>query len=271
MMQLTDYHTHNTLCHHAEGTPTDYALAAVERGLAEYGASDHNPSPTIHDDWRMEMDKLDLYIESVRAAADAVAKVAPAEFKVKLGMECDFLVGEEPWLDQLAAYADWDYLIGSVHYIDREWAIDDPRLASRISANGTEETWQRYWDCYVAMIRSKRFDILGHPDLVKKFGDVPGGDLDRFFVPVIEAMVEADVCFEINTAGWHKECAEQYPHQRFLELAGEAGLPIVISSDAHAPSEIGRDFERALELAKRSGIRHLARFTKRERSLIEIA
>jgi len=264
MSLLTDYHTHNALCHHASGHPADYARHAESIGLAEFGASDHNPSPTLNDDWRMSVNMLDVYLDQVTEAREAV------QIPVRLGMECDYLNGEEASLDWLEAYADWDYLIGSVHYLDRQWAVDDPRLAEKISLNGVTETWDQYWACYIAMIESKRFDFVAHPDLVKKFGHVPDGNLDRYFEPVINALVAADGCFEINTAGWNKDCAEQYPHLRFLELAGQAGLPIVISSDAHAASEVGRDFERALNLAKEAGIKHLARFEKRQRRLVKI-
>lgn len=232
--------------------------------MAEFGASDHNPSSSLIDDWRMNVNMLDVYLEQIAEARDVV------NIPVRLGMECDYLDGEEQSLDWLEAYADWDYLIGSVHYLDRQWAVDDPRLAENISRNGVTETWDKYWACYIAMIQSKRFDFVGHPDLVKKFGHVPGENLDRYYKPVIDALADADGCFEINTAGWHKECAEQYPHMRFLELAGEAGLPIVISSDAHTPDEVGRDFERALGMAKDAGLKHLARFEKRQRRLVGI-
>lgn len=264
MSLLTDYHTHNALCHHATGHPAEYARSAERLGLAEFGASDHNPSPTLKDDWRMQVNMLDTYLDQVAEARHAV------NIPVRLGMECDYLVGEERSLDWLESSADWDYLIGAVHYLDRQWAVDDPRLAENISVTGVTETWNRYWSCYIAMIQSKRFDFVAHPDLVKKFGHVPDGNLDRYYQPVIEALVAADGCFEINTAGWHKDCREQYPHQRFLELAGQAGLPIVISSDAHTPDEIGRDFDQALSLAKGAGIRYLARFEKRQRRLVEI-
>ena len=264
MSLLTDYHTHNHLCHHASDSPADYARQAEALGLSEFGASDHNPTPSIDDDWRMAVSDLPHYLDLVEEARAAV------KIPVRLGMECDYLEGEESSLDWLEGQADWDYLIGSVHYLQQNWAVDDPRLVERISTNGIDETWQLYWSQYVAMIRTRRFDFVGHPDLIKKFGHLPSGDLDRFFVPAIDALVDADACFEINTAGWYKDCAEQYPHQRFLELAGEANLPFVISSDAHKPSEIGRDFDKALELANQAGLKKLARFAKRQRTLVEI-
>jgi histidinol-phosphatase (PHP family) len=109
------------------------------------------------------------------------------------------------------------------------------------------------------------FDILGHPDLVKKFAHIPPGDLDRFYEPAIDAIAAAGGVIELNSAGWHKPCAEAYPAPRFLELACSAGIGLVISSDAHAPSEVGREFSRAIDLAKAAGYRETILFDRRER------
>jgi histidinol-phosphatase (PHP family) len=51
----------------------------------------------------------------------------------------------------------------------------------------------------------------------------------------------------------------------FLELACSAGVPLVISSDAHAPREIARDFTKAIALAKAAGYRETQLFEKRRR------
>ena len=37
----------------------------------------------------------------------------------------------------------------------------------------------------------------------------------------IAALAETGTPFELNTAGWRKECREQYPAREFLELAGD--------------------------------------------------
>jgi histidinol-phosphatase (PHP family) len=115
------------------------------------------------------------------------------------------------------------------------------------------------------MAESGLFDILGHPDLVKKFCYRPAGDLARYYEPVVDAIAAAGSAIELNTAGWHKPCEEAYPAEGFLELACSAGIPLVISSDAHSPLEIGRDFSKAVHLAKAAGYRETQRFEKRRR------
>lgn len=257
-MFLADYHTHTPLCRHAIGSPEEYVQAAIDAGLAEIGFSDHSPMPRPFDDWRMRIEELPRYLETVQSARE---KWAP--FPVRLGLEVDYIAGQEPWIEQLAGMAEWDYLIGSVHYIAPGWDVDNPKWIGRFDEQPVEEIWARYWDAYVECIRSGLFDFVAHPDLVKKFGHRPAGDLARYYEPAIRAASEVGAAIEINTAGLRKPVAEMYPSSEFLRMAFEANIPIVISSDAHAPSEVGADFHLALELARQLGYRETLHFEKR--------
>ena len=189
---------------------------------------------------------------------------AAGRIPVRAGLECDWLSGCKPWIEELSSRYEWDYLIGSVHYLG-DWDFDNPKWLGRWGECDVEAVWTRYWQTYAEMADSGLFDILAHPDLVKKFSHVPAGDLDRFYEPVIDAIAASGGVIELNTAGWHKPCAEAYPASRFLELACSAGIGLVISSDAHAPSEVARDFPRAIEVARASGYQETVLFNNRRR------
>jgi histidinol-phosphatase (PHP family) len=120
------------------------------------------------------------------------------------------------------------------------------------------------------MARSGLFDFLGHPDLIKKFAHHPEGDLRRFYEPAVEAIAEAGCAIELCTAGWHKPCQEQYPAREFLALACTAGIPLLISSDAHAPEEVARDFDRATALVLEVGYKETLLFEKRRASRLSL-
>jgi histidinol-phosphatase (PHP family) len=62
-----------------------------------------------------------------------------------------------------------------------------------------------------------------------------------------------------------------YPAAEFVRLAQAAEVPVVISSDAHAPEEVGGHFEEALALVRAAGYTRLARFAKRRRTEVEFA
>ncbi len=256
-----NYHTHTPLCRHAEGSPEAFVDAAIAAGLSEYGISDHAPQiPEPFDDWRMLDAEMPDYLQWIEQARQHAAGRIP----IRCGLECDWLDGCEPWIDTLASRHDWDYLIGSVHYLG-DWDFDNPKWLGKWAASDVDEVWTRYWQTYSRMAESGLFDILGHPDLVKKFSHRPQGDLHRFYEPVIDAIASSGCAIELNTAGWHKPCAEAYPSPDFLELACSAGIPLVISSDAHSPAEVGRDISRAVETARIAGYRETLLFEKRRR------
>ena len=264
---LADYHTHTPLCQHAEGEPEAYLDHALTTGLAEYGISDHAPqSPEPFDDWRMLEAQLPEYFSWI----DRARKHAGDQIAVRAGLECDWLPHCHDFIDHLAGTYDWDYLIGSIHYLGDKWDFDNPKWLGRWAETDINEIWTAYWKEYTSMAQSGLFDFLGHPDLIKKFAYTPPGDLRRFYDPVIEAIADSKVAIELNTAGFHKPCAEQYPSAEFLKLAAEAQIPITLSSDAHAPSEVARDFGKGLQLIKEAGFTHLSRFEKRDRSQVAI-
>lgn len=257
-----DYHSHTPLCHHAEGTPEQYTQAAVAAGITEYGISDHAPvTPEPFDDWRMLSAQLPQYfqwIERARTAADG-------KIPIRAGLECDWLPGCEDWIESLAGKYHWDYLIGSVHYLSG-WDFDNPSWLEKWAKTDVDDAWDRYWKTYADMAESGLFDILAHPDLIKKFGYRPTGDLRRFYEPAINIIASSGCAIEINTAGWYKPCKKAYPEPDFLDLAHSAGIPLVISSDAHHPDELGRDFDKAITLAKNAGYTETLLFDQRQRS-----
>jgi histidinol-phosphatase (PHP family) len=262
--QLADYHVHTPLCHHATGWPVEFAQRAVELGLSELGFSDHNPIAEYFDDWRMLREDLPRYLDEV-----AKARVAFPQLAIRVGLECDYLKDGGEWIAELSQMAKWDYLIGSVHYLPEGWEVDHPKYIGR-HASRAEEIWKSYWQIYEDCIRSGLFDFVAHPDLPKKFGFRPTGDLRRYYEPVIAALAETGTPFEINTAGWRKECAEQYPAREFIELAHAAGVPLLINSDSHAVGELGAGFAEAVALAKGAGYTQTARFAQREISFVPL-
>lgn len=267
-LSVADYHMHTPLCKHAEGWPIEYATIALERGFHEIGFSDHSPMPGIFDDWRMDDTELDRYVEVVNEAKHEFS----GKMDIRLGLECDYLEGCDSWISKLNSRAEFDYLIGSVHYLEDGWAVDDPDPKWLARWEGAiEGIWQQYWDLYCQCACSGLFDFLAHPDLVKKFGHRPDGDLRRFYQPAIEVIADNDIAIELSTAGLRKPCAEMYPSRDFLELACQADIPLVISSDAHRPEEVGLDFQAAIKLALEVGYTHTARFSKRERTLVPLS
>jgi histidinol-phosphatase (PHP family) len=270
---LTDYHVHlrpDEAEHTAERafTPANaerYRQAAEERGIAELGVAEHVYRFTAaldvwdHPFWRRwARDDLDAYCGFVREETD-----------LRLGIEADFVAGREDRMGSLLDRRDWDYVIGSVHFLS-DRSLDTEEYSVWHAGESAERVWRRYFETIAEAARSGLYDIIAHPDLVKVWGrsaPVPDGDLRRYYEPAVEAFAEAGVAVELSTAGWRKPVAEQYPAVPFLEMVADAGCPIALSSDAHVPDHLGHEYERAAELLERLGVREIAVFERRARRL----
>jgi histidinol-phosphatase (PHP family) len=181
---------------------------------------------------------LDDYVAAVEAAKGR-------GLPVKLGIEVDYVRGrEEDTRDLLAPYP-WDFVLGSVHFVDGLGIDGEPRLLDEV---GVDETWRRYFDELAAAARSGLFDSLAHPDVVKIWGVRPEV-VD--YEPLLEAL--DGVCLEVSTAGLRKPVGELYPDPDLLHAARARGASITLASDAHVPRLVGEDFDLALELARRAG------------------
>ncbi|HTL59064.1 MAG TPA: histidinol-phosphatase HisJ family protein [Candidatus Limnocylindrales bacterium] len=254
-----DYHTHTPLCRHATGEPSELAAQALRVGLAEMGFSDHNPMPKDDfDDWRMRAADLDLYVAKVEKARRDHPRLI-----IKLALEVDFLPGYEDWVRDLAARHPWDYLIGSVHYLSPDWAIDNPTQLSEWKRRNALEVWTAYCEHLTKAAESGLFDIIGHADLCKKFAFYPQQESAPLFKAFIQAAKRHRVAIELNTAGLRKECREIYPSLAILQLAATERVPITFGSDAHAPEEVGLNLTEAVQLARSAGYTHSLHFTRR--------
>jgi histidinol-phosphatase (PHP family) len=74
----------------------------------------------------------------------------------------------------------------------------------------------------------------------------------------------------VNTAGLRKPIGEIYPARDFLEMFHKRGVPIVLSSDAHAPDQVAMGYETSLALVHDVGYREVATFRNRERRTLPL-
>jgi histidinol-phosphatase (PHP family) len=271
---LTDYHVHlrpdeldaTPARFFTAATAERYREVATERGIAELGVAEHvyRFSAALdvwdHPFWRpWATDDLDDYCAFVREETD-----------LRLGIEADFVPGREDRMANLLEAREWDYVVGSVHFVS-DMAVDlDDEWDIWRRGDSPERVWKRYFEWVGEAARTGLYDVMAHPDLVKVHGDTrprPEGDLRRYYEPMVEAFLDADVAVEMSTAGLRKRVGELYPARALLELVVEAGLPIALSSDAHVADQLGFRYEDAVAELEAVGVRELCVFEGRQRRL----
>jgi histidinol-phosphatase (PHP family) len=269
---LTDYHVHlrpddldaTASGHFTEANAERYLEAAREAGVVELGISEHvyrfGDALEIwrHPFWEENAtDDLSAYCEFVRSTP------------LRLGIEADFIPGSEDRTANLLEAHDFDYVLGSVHFLgDR--AVDHAGYDVWEDRGDPDEVWRRYFETLAEAARSGLFDVIAHPDLVKVWGSsrpAPERDPRHFYELFAGAVAETGIAVEVSTAGLRKPVGELYPAAPLAEMLVDAGAAFTLSSDAHAPEHVGWEYAAAVEAMRGWGIGEIAVFERRERRM----
>lgn len=264
---LVDYHTHNELCKHADGTLEQYVQHAIKLGLKEIGLSDHTPMPN---NWDIEvrMNEEQFWTEYKPKVFELKEKYKN-NITVKFAVESDFFPGTEEWVKTFNAKNEFDYVIGSVHYLG-EWGFDNPLYVGKFKDVDIDDVYVSYYQHITQSARCGLFDIIGHCDLVKKFGHRPTKNLEDILRETFKIVKEYGIAVEINTSGFRKPVKEQYPSEQLLKIISEYNIPLTLGSDAHTPTDVAKDFDIAKQLVEKYGKGKISLFTNRQRSEVRI-
>ena len=267
---MVDYHVHTARCGHARGTVERYVEHAIEAGLTELGFSDHLylywvPATERDPELAMAEWELDFYVEDVERCRARYRD----DIVIRLSTEADFVPGHERQLEGILRRYDWDYVIGSVHFLDG-WGFDDERYLTGYAEWDIDALYRRYFDVVGASAETGLFDTIGHPDLVKKFGHRPRADMSTEYATLAARFARAGTCVEVNTAGLRKPVGEIYPHADLLRACRAAGVSATLGADAHAPDEVAADFASAATLLRETGYRESVRFERRARARTDL-
>ncbi|WP_223703530.1 histidinol-phosphatase [Sutcliffiella deserti] len=268
---LTDYHNHLE-----RGTLTldylkEFIKVAKEKGIEELGISEHayhfyqtknilsNPWVDERRYYDME-DYYNLFKEAWRKDHD-----------VKFSIEMDYTPNKHKEMKEFIQSYPFDYVIGSIHWVG-DFGIDLAEYRKEWDRRDTYEVYEKYFDQVVTLAESNLFDIVGHLDLVKIFNYVPKEKdfLLQQYERATTALANSKTCVEISTAGLRKPVGELYPDKRLLTMCYQKGVPIVLSSDAHLPEDVGADYDKALTLAKEVGYERLMVFDKGQRKEMKL-
>lgn len=255
MRQLTDCHIHTERCGHAVGTVDQYVAAGVRRGLLGMVITEHLALPEEldpHHDLSMPQCDLDDYLVEVDLARQRFP-----EIEVVAGIEADFLPGREG--ATAAALADAKnrsdgvrMVLGSVHFMG-DWVFDDPSRLGEWDHHDVDTAWRDYFSLWCDAVRTGMFDVMAHPDLVKKFGHRPTFDPQELYAEAARVAGAAGVLIEVSTAGLRKPVGELYPGHDLLRAFRQAGVAATAGSDAHEPSEVGYLIETAYDALAAAG------------------
>lgn len=284
---LADYHMHLEAGPFSAPWLARFVATAKARGLAEIGISEHiyrfDDAQLAYGDWWGEEPRAALADpesppgtpafaatwwrarggQSLSDYAGLIRNFA-GELPVRLGIEADYFPGAEGAIRHVLRQAPFDYVIGSVHWIG-PWGFDLLGVRGLWDGRDVDAAYRDYFSLLCQAALSGLFDIMAHPDLIKVMGQRPSPalNLTALYHDAAEALARSGAAVEVSTAGLRKPVGELYPDPAFLRACHDRGVPLSLASDAHMPEDVGRDFERAVELARSVGYREALIFEGR--------
>lgn len=260
-MKLVNYHNHTSLCGHATGTTDEYILKAIESGISELGFADHAPLPEhIRDGITMTPDQTEIYISEILSKKELYKD----RISIRLGFEVDYPLFET--LDRLYLVdIRFDYLIGSCHFLG-DWPFDHSDFVDEFGKRDINQIYKTYYTLLESLIDSNLFNIIGHFDLVKKFGHrEDAGNSREALERIAVKMSRFGIAAEVNTSGLLKPVKEMYPSDEILKILFDKNVPVTMGADAHEPELVSYMLPEAAEKLKSIGYTKISGFEKRNR------
>jgi histidinol-phosphatase (PHP family) len=267
---LIDYHLHTNTSSDAVATVSEYCEHASALGLAEIAITNHMNVRTA---------KYDVSPEELAAVRDEIEALRPRYpgLTIRLGVEVDYFADHE---DEIARRLDTyertlghplDVVLVGLHVL-RNVRFASKKQAPRLySTAKVEDLFRDYLDLLSRAIRSGRYDVLAHPDLIKRFTPklaprVPFSSVREQAEPLVHALLDTGTAMEINVKGLEHPVREAYPSDDllalYLELAAARGVTprITLGSDAHAVDGMGLHFDDGVRMLARHGVTQLTTY-----------
>lgn len=249
------FHSHTQFCD-GHATMDDFAVAAVAVGFTHYGFSPHSPVP-LNSPCNMSPESVADYLAEFRRIRDTYTQV-----QFFAGMEIDYLGRMWGPSNEYFSNLPLDFRIGSVHFIpDRDGKyVDIDGSAERFIANMSlhfhndiRYVVETFYTAAAEMIEAGGFDILGHFDKVGQNATAyrPGIEDESWYQSLVSSLIDLIIerrpIVEINTKAKAAH-GRIFPSERYLPRLVEAGVPLIVNSDAHSPALIdaSRDYAFAL-------------------------
>ena len=221
-----NYHNHTYRCGHACGMEEDYIRKAIAEGIYILGFSDHSPYP-LREGYvsysRMGVDEISGYCQTLLSLREKYKDY----IDIRIGFETEYYPKYFPALLDLYRKHPIEYIIYAGHFIGNE-GDDDGFTFCAFDKTADKSKMKAYVDNAVAAIKTKRYSIIAHPDMVNFVGD-----LDYYrqeSARLIRAAKEYSVPLEINLYGMRD--GRHYPNEEFWRVAGTIGARAVLGFDS---------------------------------------
>lgn len=261
-----DYHIHSNISQDGHESIDSICKCAIKQGLKEIAITDHfdpwaeNPSGDGFD-----LARLETEIASAQKKFEGKLKILKG---VEVGQAGNHPVPVKTLLDS----TDFDYVIGSVHYIDDELDV----AMFQFDKHNYKTIFEKYFLSLYEMAKTGLYDCIGHLDYPKRYASVYGIRMSHgYYMEIIEAIFKEVIKngkgIEINCSGLRQKIADTLPTYDIVKLYKKmGGINITVGSDAHRLYAVGGHTEKALQMLEDVGFNYITLYEKRTPRYLKI-
>ena len=278
-----DYHMHFEKGSYDEEWAEGFFTAAKERHLDEIGISEHSHTfpefaPLYEKDLVLDDSPLGRYQRkwlstnkfkyTIDEYFEFMAKLR-RRHNVKIGIEvCNFR--DQAAVADILSGHEFDYVIGSVHYV-HGWGYDFAEVKDEWTKHDLRDIYDWYVEEIERLAAAGLYDILGHPFNIRLFKILPDFDVSEYLERAAAALAKANMAVDVNTGTMYRyPIAEISPYGDFMRVAARYNLPVITTSDAHAPEDCGKFHDEAVEYLRGFGYRETLRYIQRHREVVPL-
>lgn len=243
-MITRDLHVH-TLFSDGKNSAEEVVLSGIEKGFTTLGFSDHSP---VHFDsgYCMNEEKIPAYVKEISRLKEKYKD----KIEILCGIEQDFYSENYPF--------DFDFIIGSVHYIkvlDDYIPVDNTAkhltdAAEKYFGGDIYSLAEEYYRLVGESAEKTNATIIGHFDLITKFTekeelfDVSHPRYINAWKKAVDMLIDKNIPFEINTGAISRGYrTTPYPSKEIIDYIKEKGGRLILSSDSHKADTIAFKFK----------------------------
>jgi histidinol-phosphatase (PHP family) len=270
-----NYHLHNRYSSDGRGNTDEVCRRALELSFDQICLTNHAERMGDGDEWILDLVEARERFEELQHEIERLQPEYP-DLRILLGIEVEYRPEWVETLDALVDSVDFDLVIGSVHVVDGAQISGGPGVAGYFEGRPIRQAYGRYFEVVEEMVDWGGFDVVGHFDLVKRYGAKHYGPHDPapFEPPVrriLRKMAEKGLGLEVNTSGVVQPPGEPYPGLDILRLAREAHIATVtIGTDSHVPTSFDQGWEVGDALLRQAGFTEITLFSHRIRKNVPL-
>lgn len=258
MLPLCNLHTHTTYCD-GDNTPEELVASALSSNLFCLGFSGHAPYGDHDTEGCLTRENIGSYRSDIQKLKSRYAD----KIEILLGIEQDYY---SPSLDY-----EYDYVIGSVHYVKKNGVYIAVDYSYEKLKDGVDRCFdsdaillcKEYYRTVADVVNKTNCDIIGHFDIVTKFNqkhplfDENDEVYRNIALEATDALLESERIFEVNTGAMPKWRDRPYPSDFIIRHIVEKNGRLMITSDAHNMELLTHRFEDTVEYLKFLGVREI--------------